>query len=361
MSLWTAIGLMSGTSLDGIDAALVRTDGRERVETGAFCTIPYEDGLRERLRACLGGGGAKDVLAAVTEELTDAHAQAVAKLIDETGADAHAIDLIGYHGHTILHAPDHRRTWQIGDGARLAARTGIAVVNDFRSADVGAGGQGAPLVPLYHQALAASLKRPLAVLNIGGVANVTWLGADPDQQAIAFDTGPGNALIDDWVLRGTGRRCDEDGVLAARGTVSDAALAALLDHPYFSRPAPKSLDRDAFDPSPVRALSLEDGAATLTAFTVATVAAALPLLPEAPQRWLVTGGGRLNPTLMAGLAQALGTPVESVDSVGWSGDALEAQAFAYLAVRSRLNLPLTLPTTTGVSYPISGGRFHPVA
>jgi len=291
----------------------------------------------------------------VERALTDAHAAAVAALMMEAGLDPAGVDLIGFHGHTLLHAPERRRTWQIGDGARLAAHTGIAVVDDFRSADVAAGGQGAPLVPLYHRALAASLPRPLAILNVGGVANVTWLG--PDDRVLAFDTGPGNALIDDWLLRHTGRRYDQDGVLAGRGRVDGVVLGALLDHPYFTRPAPKSLDRDAFDPTPVSALAVADGAATLTAFTVAAVAAALPLLPEPPRRWLVTGGGRLNHTLMAGLAGALGVPVEPVDRLGWSGDALEAQAFGYLAVRSRLGLPLSLPGTTGAPRPICGGRF----
>ena len=195
------------------------------------------------------------------------------------------------------------------------------------------------------------------MLNIGGVANVTWLGAAEDA-VLAFDTGPGNALIDDWVFRHTGRRYDENGALAAAGRIDEGVLATLLDHPYFTRPAPKSLDRDAFDPASVAGLSLTDGAATLTAFTVAAVAAGLPLLPARPARWLVTGGGRLNATLMAGLAARLGATVAPVDGQGWSGDALEAQAFAWLAVRSLRDLPLSLPTTTGTPRPMCGGRLH---
>ena len=357
MTLLTTIGLMSGTSLDGIDAALIRTDGRDRVETGAFLTRPYPDDLRARLRACLGGERPAGEIEAVEREVTDAHAEAVRALLAQAGLAAAAVDAIGFHGHTILHAPEQGRTWQIGDGAHLAALTGITVVDDFRSADVAVGGQGAPLVPLYHRALAAGLAKPLALLNIGGVANVTWLGAAEDA-VLAFDTGPGNALIDDWVWRRTGRRYDENGALAAAGRVDAAALAALLDHPYFRRSAPKSLDRDAFDPAPVAGLSLEDGAATLAVFTAASVAAALSLLPAPPLRWLVTGGGRLNATLMAMLAERLGVPVESVDGQGWSGDALEAQAFGYLAVRSLRNLPLSLPTTTGAPHPVCGGRVH---
>ncbi|KAA0680988.1 anhydro-N-acetylmuramic acid kinase [Roseomonas genomospecies 6] len=352
----TVVGLMSGTSMDGIDAALVRTDGECRVEPLAFVTIPYEDGFRAALRSCLGGKGPVE---AVERALTDAHADAVRRLLAEAGAEAAAVDLIGFHGQTIFHDPARRRTWQIGDGARLARATGIAVVNDFRTADVAAGGQGAPLVPLFHRALADALPRPLAVLNIGGVANVTWIGEGVDD-VIACDTGPGNALVDDWVLSGQGARYDSGGSLAGRGAVDEDVLASLLAHPYFDLPAPKSLDRDAFDPAPVRGLSVEDGAATLTAFTAASVARIVPHLPQAPLRWLVCGGGRHNATLMVMLADRLGVPVDPVEAVGWNGDALEAEAFAYLAVRSRKGLPLSLPATTGVPQPMTGGRFHPV-
>ncbi|WP_451971312.1 anhydro-N-acetylmuramic acid kinase [Azospirillum endophyticum] len=362
--LRTVVGLMSGTSMDGIDAALLRTDGRDRVEALDFLTIPYDDGFRARLRACLGRKDGGGPVAEVERELTDAHADAVRRLLDQAGVAAAEVELIGFHGHTIHHDPDRRLTRQIGDGARLAAATGIAVVGDFRSADVAAGGQGAPLVPLFHRALAHGLPRPLAVLNIGGVANVSWIGsdlADGDGEAdvVACDTGPGNALIDDWVMRHGLGRFDAGGALAAAGRVDGAALAALMAHPYFDRPAPKSLDRDAFDPAPVAALSAEDGAATLTAFTAWSVGRVLSHLPAAPVCWLVCGGGRHNATLMAMLADRLGVPVEPGDNVGWDGDALEAQAFGYLAVRSRLGLPLSLPATTGVPAPMRGGVFHP--
>ncbi|MBP2300187.1 anhydro-N-acetylmuramic acid kinase [Azospirillum picis] len=368
--LRTVVGLMSGTSMDGIDAALLRTDGRERVEPLAFVTVPYDDGFRARLRGCLGGKGAVEQAAdqavhQVERELTDAHAGAVRRLLAEAGCAAADVDLIGFHGQTIHHAPEERRTLQIGDGARLAGATGIAVVNDFRSADVAAGGQGAPLVPLFHRALAHGLPRPLGILNIGGVANVTWIGPEPqdglgEAAVVACDTGPGNALIDDWMLRHGLGRFDAGGALAAAGRVDEAALAALLAHPYFDRPAPKSLDRDAFDPAPVTGLSTADGAATLTAFTAEAVVRVVRHLPAPPVRWLVCGGGRRNATLMAMLADRLGVAVESADGVGWDGDALEAQAFGYLAVRSRLGLPLSLPATTGVPSPMTGGRFHPV-
>ncbi|MBI1205734.1 MAG: anhydro-N-acetylmuramic acid kinase [Azospirillum sp.] len=356
-SVVTAIGLMSGTSLDGIDAAVIETDGENRVTAGAFLTIPYEDGFRAALRGCLGGKATAARVAEVERQLTDAHAEAVRRLLAQAGLTPSQVAVIGFHGHTLLHAPERRLTWQIGDGGRLAALCDIAVVNDFRGADVAAGGQGAPFVPLYHQALASRLARPLAVLNLGGVGNLTWLGSGG--AVLAGDTGPGNALIDDWVLAHTGQRYDEGGRLAAAGRVDAAVLDTLLAAAYFARPLPKSLDRDAFDPAPAAGLGLADGAATLTAFTAASVAAALPLLPEPPQRWLVTGGGRHNATLMAMLAERLGVQVDPVEAVGWSGDALEGQAFAWLAVRSRRGLPLSLPGTTGVPEPTRGGRWYP--
>ena len=350
-----ALGLMSGTSLDGIDAALIRSDGRRQVETGPSLTVPYDPDFRARLRGVLGGRGA---IEEVARELTLRHAQAVRDLLTNAGLAADEIAVIGFHGHTVLHEPQAGRTWQIGDGALLASETGIDVVDDFRRNDMAAGGQGAPFAPLYHAARAAGLDKPLAVLNLGGVGNVTWLGADGDEDVLAFDTGPGNALIDDWAERHTGTARDQDGALARTGTVDAAALTALMAHPYFELPPPKSLDRDAFDPQPVAGLSAAGGAATLTAFTAASVAAALTHLPAPPRRWLVTGGGRHNPALMAALAEQLAVPVDPVEAVGWDGDALEAQAFAYLALRSLAGLPLSLPGTTGVKRPVTGGVLH---
>ncbi|HSR71438.1 MAG TPA: anhydro-N-acetylmuramic acid kinase, partial [Kiloniellales bacterium] len=286
------------------------------------------------------------------------HAEAVRALLDRAGLTPEAVTVVGFHGHTILHDPAARRTRQIGDAGALAAALGIDVVHDFRSRDVAAGGQGAPFAPLYHAARAVGLERPLAVLNIGGVANVTWIGPDPDS-ILAFDTGPGNALLDDWAERNTGRPIDRDGALARAGRVDRGVLERLLDHPYFGWPPPKSLDRDAFDPAPVAALAPADGAATLTAFTAAAVAAALRHLPAPPRRWLVTGGGRHNPALMVGLEAWLQAPVEPVEAVGWEGDALEAQAFGYLALRALDGLPLSLPGTTGVPEPTGGGVLYP--
>jgi anhydro-N-acetylmuramic acid kinase len=236
----------------------------------------------------------------------------------------------------------------------LANLLGLDVVADFRSADVAAGGEGAPLAPLFHAALASALPKPIAVLNIGGVANVTWIGG-PDE-ILAFDTGPGNALIDDWVYRHTGAAADHDGALARAGTVSAADVEDFLANSYFDRLPPKSLDRDDFRGALPTGLSLEDGAATLTEMTAAAVAVATRHFPAPVGQWLVTGGGRHNPALMEALQRRLRVPVQPVEAVGWDGDALEAQAFAYLAVRSALGLPLSLPSTTGIPHPTCGGR-----
>ncbi len=354
-ALTRAIGLMSGTSLDGIDAAFVETDGERVVTQGPWLTLPYPGALREALRAVLGGTAAASDVAAVERSLTEAHAEAVARLRQRHGIEA--VELLGFHGHTILHAPEKGRTWQIGDGALLAALTGIDVIGDFRSADVAGGGEGAPFAPVYHAALSFELERPLAVLNIGGVANVTWIGEGPDD-LLAFDTGPGNALIDDWVRARTGAAADYDGALAAAGKVDEAALARFLAHPYFARRPPKSLDRDQFAALMPEGLGTADGAATLTAMTAAAAALGARHFPAPTRRWLVTGGGRHNPVLMDMLARRLGpgTSVAPVEAVGWEGDAIEAQAFGYLAVRSRKNLPLSLPATTGVKAPMHGGR-----
>jgi anhydro-N-acetylmuramic acid kinase len=347
------IGLMSGTSLDGVDAAWLETDGERIGAFGPTLTLPYDDRLRADLRRILDHAPelAPDDrrLKSATARLTEYHVRAVAAL----GREA---DLIGFHGQTILHQPDRRRTWQIGDAAELAWRTGARVAHDFRSADVAAGGQGAPLAPVFHAALARDMPTPLAVLNIGGVANVTWIG--PDGRLVAFDTGPGNGPLDDWIARHAGVPFDRDGAIARAGRVDQRVLDRLLADPYFSRPAPKSLDRLDFAASlaasGLTALSPSDGAATLVAFTARAVAAAP--LPAAPRRWLVCGGGRRNPAIMDALRTTLGVAVDPVEAVGWDGDALEAQCFGFLAARVEAGLPLSFPETTGAARPLSGGR-----
>ncbi len=343
---------MSGTSLDGVDAALIRTDGLGLVERIGFYTVPYAPDVREALRSCLGLRTDPDGrVARAAEMMTLAHVAAIEALRALYPGD---VDFVGFHGQTIFHDPANRFTWQIGDAALLAARTGIDVVYDFRSADVQAGGQGAPLLPLYHVALARNIPGPVAILNLGGVGNVTCIGADGIP--LAFDTGPANALIDDWVRQHVGAGYDEDGKIAAAGKIHPEILRDYLSHPYFACTPPKSLDRDQWTIHPVRELSLEDGAATLTAFTVQSVVRAREHMPQTPQAWYVTGGGRRNKTIMRDLRDALGVTVATVEDLGWNGDALEAEGFAYLAVRSALGLPLSLPTTTGVGAPMTGGR-----
>lgn len=364
-----AIGLMSGTSMDGIDIALLETDGISSVRRMGGMSRAYPDSFRQELRAgvteAIGISERRQRpgrLAKLERDLTERHAEVVLRFIGDQMLQPSAIDIIGFHGQTVLHRPKPRLTVQLGDGALLARLTGIDVAYDMRAADVAAGGQGAPLVPVYHRALAAKLpERPAAFLNIGGVANLTYIGADhpqsPEQHTalIAFDTGPGNALIDDWMLRQTGQALDTDGALAATGRVDEQALHDLLMHPYFAAPIPKSLDRNTFSPDPVAGLSPADGAATLTALTAAAVHRALSFLPEPPKYWVVGGGGRRNKTLMMALAERLEAAVAPVEAVGLDGDAMEAEAWAYLAVRAIKGLPLSYPRTTGVPYPQPGG------
>jgi anhydro-N-acetylmuramic acid kinase len=354
-AVW-AIGLMSGTSCDGVDAALIHTDGASIDDFGPTLTLPYDVGFRGRLQSCFGGKGP---VAAVERELTERHAEAVRQLLDLAKRKPSDIAVVGFHGQTIHHAPAQRQTVQIGDGALLAKLTGIDVVNDFRSADVGAGGQGAPLAPVYHLARAQGLQKPVAVLNLGGVGNVTWIGEDGT--LLAFDTGPANALLDDWALRHTGKPVDVGGSLAKSGRPSTVALAKLKSDPYFALPAPKSLDRQHFKAladAALSGLSAAAGAATLVAFTAWSAAEASRMFPAPPREWLVCGGGRHNPAIMQALRTLLPSPVRSVDEVGWNGDALEAQAFAFMAVRSLRGLPLSFPGTTGVPKPMPGGRHH---
>lgn len=354
--LYTALGFMSGTSLDGVDAAVVETDGRGHVRPLAFAHAPYPDDLRGGLRACLGRRAAP---AGVVRALTAAHC-------DLFRALAQDVDLIGFPGQTLYHNATERITIQVGDAAWLARETGRIVISDFRSADVAAGGQGAPLIPLYHAALAAGLPKPLAILNLGGVGNITHIGptrrpgdsentklrsSDPPRlenaNILAFDTGPGCALLDDFIMRRTGQAFDRDGEISAYGRADEALLQKWLAHPYFSKPPPKSLDRNDFLTclADVEPLSTPDGAATLAAFT-ARAARHIPL----NGRVYVTGGGRKNAHILNLL------DAKPVEALGWDGDALEAQGFAYLAVRSLRGLPLTLPTTTGAPRPMTGGR-----
>lgn len=356
-----AIGMMSGTSLDGVDAALIKTDGVQVLERGSHITVPFEDNLFHLLHEAVHGRG--DMLK-IERDLTRMHADVVKQLLQQSGFRYRDIGVIGFHGQTVAHRPKEGITWQIGNGSLLAALTKIDVVCDFRRRDVAAGGEGAPLVPLYHAALAKHMPLPVAVLNIGGVANVTWVGKSEDHgesimahDIFAMDTGPGNAMLNDWVRRHTGQQYDKGGAIAAKGKVNEGVIEQYLNHPYFKATPPKSLDRNTFSFEAVQGLRLEDGAATLTAFTARAAAKSRTHFPASPKHWLVTGGGRHNPVMMAMLAELL-PDVRPVESVGWEGDALEAQAFGFLAVRSLYNLPLTLPTTTGASHAVTGGAFY---
>ena len=363
---YKAIGLMCGTSVDAIDVALIETDGHVIHGFGPAASAPLDPGLRQRIRAAMAEAAQlpatvapPPAFSALSRDIAEHHAQAIAA----AGIDLGQVDIVGFHGQTIRHAPAQGLTWQLGDAGHLARRLNVPVVGGFRLDDVAAGGEGAPLVPLYHQALVAGMERkvdyPVAVLNIGGVANLTWIGG-PEGEVIACDSGPGNALLDDWVTTHGLGDCDLGGRIAAAGKVDEARLERWLLQPFFARRPPKSLDRDAFAGILREEMPVEDGAATLTAFTAAAVARTVDCLPAAPRRWYVTGGGRHNPALMGELAGRLGAPVVPVEDVGWRGDYLEAEAFGFLAVRSLLKLPLSLPSTTGAPQPMTGGQtFRP--
>lgn len=338
--------------MDGIDAALLATDGESAGKRLGTAFVPYPDDVKNAIRACLGLSEDPDGRVAKAEALvTEWHVKMVTAFKRQL---EYPIDLIGFHGQTIFHDPEKGKTWQIGDGQKLANETGIKVMFDFRSADMKAGGQGAPLMPLYHKALikAAKIDEPACILNLGGVANITWIKGDA---VYACDTGPGNALLDDWMFKKTGMSMDKDGATALRGTVDTARVKTWMKHPYFAKAAPKSLDRNAFVNCNVDDMSLEDGAATLTAFTVAAVLVALELMPAPTRQIIVAGGGRHNHSMMQGLGAHMA--VINADQLGWSGDHLEAEGFAYLAARSLNNLPTSLPTTTGCKKPVIGGHF----
>jgi len=364
----TALGLMSGTSLDGVDIALIETDGHAIQRFGPVGERPFTAEERALLRGALVDAQAltdrharPGRLAEAEAMITDAYADTIRDFL--AGRDSEPVAVVGVHGQTVLHRPQDRLTVQLIDADALARRCGLPVVHDLRGADIAAGGQGAPLVPVFHQALArgAGLDLPVAVVNVGGVANVTWIG-DSDS-LMAFDTGPGNALLDDWVHRHTGEAMDRDGALAANGAVDEGVLSALEERlsDYLAQEPPKSLDRlDLGTGDALGGLSVEDGAATLTAFTARCLARALDHLRDAPKSWIVSGGGARNPAMMHALDDALPGKVTTADALGWRGDFIEAQAFAFLAVRSLHGLPITFPGTTGARHPLTGGSLiHP--
>jgi anhydro-N-acetylmuramic acid kinase len=345
--IWS-LGLMSGTSLDGVDAAWLRTDGAMIMEIGGGFTAPYPSILREKIRNALGQRERTPDIQALEREVTLFQAQIVG-----LAQERHHFDLVGFHGQTIFHVPP--QTLQLGDGNLLAREVGIDVIFDFRSQDVAQGGEGAPLVPVFHQAIVPRDEISV-IVNVGGVANITWV--HKNGMLIACDTGPGGALLDDWVLQTIGQPYDEHGQLSAQGAVAEEILQRWLSHSYFSKLPPKSLDRDAFFQllSELQGVSPADGAATLGEFTARTIVLGLAQMPAKPDMLYVAGGGRRNLHLLHRLRALAPCPVETIEALGWDGDLLEAHAFAYLAARVKAGLPISFPTTTGVQEPVCGGR-----
>lgn len=352
---WSVLGTISGTSADGIDLAVIETDGETIARFGPAMTVPYRDATRSAvLQAVSKGPSDRSAWPQIAEAVTDDHLTAIRQFLTEHDLSP---DLIAFHGQTVWHDPERAETVQLGSSQTLATALGCPVVGDLRLADMAAGGQGAPLVPVYHQALAHELPKPLCFLNIGGVSNLTFIG---ENDLLAFDIGPGNALLDDWVSSHGLGDCDRDGKISAKGQVHEGRLAEALSHPFFAQAGPKSLDRNAFAMSVAEGLSVEDGAATLVAFTARTIAMAEKLCPEVPALWIVCGGGRLNPTLMQALDRGLQGEVRPSEDFSLDGNALEAQAMAFLAARLQAGLPTSFPTTTGASKPIVGGKlFQP--
>jgi len=352
---------MSGTSMDGVDVALIKTDGQNIIEHGPNATYEFDAITRQKLSVAMADAvkisqreQRPGNLAEVEREVTAAHIRAVDSFLQEKSLSDSKIDVIGFHGQTVLHRPDDKLTVQLGDGQAMADQLSIPVVYDLRASDVAAGGQGAPLVPVYHRALASKFStRPVAFVNIGGISNVTYIG--DAGQLLAFDCGPGNALLDDWVQRHTNGLFDVDGELARSGAVNEDVLHDYLMSPYFNQPVPKSLDRGDFTLELLGDLSPKDGARTLTELTAKSIANAAPWFSRPPKDWIICGGGRRNKFLMQRIAANVQGIVTPAEAHHLDGDALEAEAFAYLAVRSLKGLPITFPTTTGVEKPLTGG------
>ena len=359
-----AIGLMSGTSLDGIDAALIKSDGVNVMHYGIPLSRPYdrhEHGILKITLSearCEGQPTNKNTnINETSKMITDLHIEVVKTLLRQNDLSPIDIDVIGFHGQTLLHNPGEGWSWQIGDGNQLSKELGIQVVSDFRKYDVSNGGQGAPLVPVYHKAVFSGrgVKYPIGLINFGGVANVTWIGSDKTDDLIAFDTGPANALLDDWVRRNTDYIYDKDGIFSQHGTIHQGLIEKWINNDYFKQPPPKSLDRDYFNVDEVNSLSLEDGAATLAGFSVACLKEAINIYPKKVNNWYVSGGGAHNPTIMTMLNEVLGENVKTLNTIGLDGDYIEAEAFGYMAVRRLYDLPITFPGTTGISSPSTGG------
>ncbi|MBL41108.1 MAG: anhydro-N-acetylmuramic acid kinase [Rhodospirillaceae bacterium] len=352
--IYTAIGLMSGTSLDGVDAAIIKTDGKNLIDTGPAITLEYNKNFKSSLFSIMGNQNktSKKVLD-IEYKLTKYHIEVVRKLMYSNNLNSKDIDIIGFHGQTISHDPSKKFTLQIGNPIQLANKLGINVVSNMRTADIDAGGQGAPLVPIYHNKCFKKFDFPFIVLNIGGVSNVTWINSN---NLLAFDTGPGNSIIDDWVRFSLGIQYDDSGNLAKKGRSITKLVQELLKNDFFHMPPPKSIDRDYFNYKLIpKNLSPEDGAATAVDLIARSIKKSEIFFPIKPSLCIVSGGGRKNASIMSCLSSSLSFPVKNIDTFGLRGDFIEAEAVAYLAVRRIINLPTTFPETTGCKIPTSGG------
>jgi len=353
--------------MDGVDCALIESNGQRVKNIGTAVHLPYSPDVRREITHAmknaelLGNPNLQNKnLNQLATRLTNIHGQAIKEILSDNDLKPKDIDVVGFHGQTLLHRPEEGWSWQIGEGQLLANMVNIPVVNDFRRQDIKCGGQGAPLVPIYHQALLKSQvdqKYPTAVVNIGGVSNITWIDSHKEGEMLAFDTGPGNALLDDWIHKHTGEAMDFDGTLAARGKIDHMLVNEWISNDYFTKAPPKSLDRRSFNVIGLENLSLEDGAATLLDFTVRTIQIAVEYCPSKPKYIYICGGGRHNKTLMTALGK-MDIPIDTVEKLGWRGDFLEAEAFAFLACRHLLNLPITFPGTTATHRPATGGLLY---
>lgn len=356
---FNALGILSGSALDGVDIAFIKTDGVDVYKTGHTMTVPYDEPIRQKIRSVLGmrpdTPENKNILAEIEKELTIFWAQAVKEYIDMYDV---TVDVIGLEGHTICNNPKQQYIYQLGDGELLSALTGIKVVYNFHAADIAAGGQGGPLDVTFYNAVTSQRERPLAVVDISGISSISWLGSFGEMAA--FNSGPGNAAVDEWVMKHAGQNMDYNGKLAITGKINEQIVAVLMRHKYFAQYPPKSTHREEFREKleNLEGLSLEDGAATATAFVAESIAYSLLLyVPEIPKKVMVCGGGAKNPTLMRFLRQRL-PQIEVCTAEDWGYDsaAIGVQAVAYLAVRRINFLPVSFPTTTGVYEPMIGGK-----
>ena len=359
IKILNALGILSGSAIDGVDITFIKTDGVDVFETGHTITVPYEDELRQKIRSVLGlkpdTPENQNLLNEVEKELTQFWAEAVKDYIATYDVE---VDVIGLDGHTVCNEPKNHFIYQLGDGELLSKLTGIKVVYNFHSADIAAGGQGAPLGVTFYNAITMQKEKPLAVVDISGISSISWIGSYGEM--VSFHSGPGNAAIDEWVMKHAGMHMDYNGKLAITGVVNEQIVSALMKHKYFAKYPPKSTHREEFKEKleHLEGLSLEDGAATATAFVAESIAYSLLLyVPEIPKKIMVCGGGAKNPTLMRFLRQRLpDVEVCTAEDWGQNSIAVGVQTIAFLAVRRLYYLPISFPTTTGVYEPMIGGK-----